>query len=373
MAHILLNAMNLSSGGGLQIVGGLLSRFSEANRFTVISNRQETLARIDVIAGERGNVAYERLLDSASNLRGFLWQMHSLRSYATREGVDLVFNVNMHLPLGGIPQLVYHMNVLRFDRPRRSPFSPGELADRLRDWRARTALARAERNVFESEYLAGIAGRTTGPARGKRVIYIGLEDTAAGLSGSAKTVEPGRIFCVTSPAPHKDNRVLIAMLSQLVRARPEVPWSLTIAGGREGEASFPELVESARQHEVADRITWLGYVDHSTLARHGSAALCLVSASRVESFCMVALEAMSWGCPAIVTSASAMPESVGDAGILVEPGDAAGFARAVIALYDDPDLRARHVADGFDLARKRTWSEAAKAFEAEFAAMTAAP
>jgi glycosyltransferase involved in cell wall biosynthesis len=78
---------------------------------------------------------------------------------------------------------------------------------------------------------------------------------------------------------------------------------------------------------------------------------------------------MSWGCPAIVANATAMPESVADAGLLAEPGNAEEFAAHVMDLYDHPDQRAVLVQRGFKLARARSWTQAARAFEAEFAAI----
>ena len=76
---------------------------------------------------------------------------------------------------------------------------------------------------------------------------------------------------------------------------------------------------------------------------------------------MPVLEAMACGVPVISTSGGALPEVVGDAGILVPPADAAALREAIDALLNDPERRRRIGEAG--LARVRnslTWRHAAQ-------------
>ncbi len=58
--------------------------------------------------------------------------------------------------------------------------------------------------------------------------------------------------------------------------------------------------------------------------------------STAEGFGLVPLEAMACGAPVVASNASALPETTGGGALLLEPGDVAGWARAVRALLDDP-------------------------------------
>jgi len=58
-----------------------------------------------------------------------------------------------------------------------------------------------------------------------------------------------------------------------------------------------------------------------------------------EGFGLPAGEAMSCGLPVVSTNGGALPEVVGDAGIIVPVKDSDAIAREVKKLLDDPDLR----------------------------------
>lgn len=63
--------------------------------------------------------------------------------------------------------------------------------------------------------------------------------------------------------------------------------------------------------------------------------------ARAESYGLAVLEAVSAGLPVVATRTGQIAELVGDAGLLVEPGDAAEFIRALRRLIADPHLRHR--------------------------------
>ncbi|MBN2438788.1 MAG: glycosyltransferase, partial [Deltaproteobacteria bacterium] len=95
-------------------------------------------------------------------------------------------------------------------------------------------------------------------------------------------------------------------------------------------------------------------------ARYYAEATMAVIPSLYEGFGMPAGEAMACGVPVISTSGGALPEVVGNAGILVPPGDAAALRDAIADLLNDPERRIRLGEAG--LARVKnalTWRHAA--------------
>jgi glycosyltransferase involved in cell wall biosynthesis len=107
----------------------------------------------------------------------------------------------------------------------------------------------------------------------------------------------------------------------------------------------------------------LGFVDDEELARLYRGARCLVFPSFYEGFGIPAAEAMASGTPVVTTRASAMAEVVGEAGVLVDPYDAASIAAGI----GEADRRREElVALGLERARLYTWERAAAAAVAAY-------
>ncbi|GAA4760884.1 hypothetical protein GCM10023350_54020 [Nocardioides endophyticus] len=75
--------------------------------------------------------------------------------------------------------------------------------------------------------------------------------------------------------------------------------------------------------------------------------------SRDDPFPLVVLESMLLGVPVVAFGVGGVPDQIGDAGVVVRPGDVAGLADAIRRLVLDPVAR-RELGD---LARRRVLSE----------------
>jgi glycosyltransferase involved in cell wall biosynthesis len=89
-------------------------------------------------------------------------------------------------------------------------------------------------------------------------------------------------------------------------------------------------------------------------------ALLFVLPSFEEGFGLPALEAMSAGIPVIASNRGALPELIGEAGLLVDPEDAEGLAVAISRLAGDAVLRATCAERGLARARQFTWEQTAR-------------
>jgi glycosyltransferase involved in cell wall biosynthesis len=70
---------------------------------------------------------------------------------------------------------------------------------------------------------------------------------------------------------------------------------------------------------------------------------------------------MALGVPVVASSRGALPEVVGDAGVLVSPDDARGLAAAIESLLTDGERCARLQSAGLARAATFTWDAAARA------------
>jgi glycosyltransferase involved in cell wall biosynthesis len=78
--------------------------------------------------------------------------------------------------------------------------------------------------------------------------------------------------------------------------------------------------------------------------------------SRYEGFSLPAVEHMASATPLVASRAGALPEVVGDAAVLVKPGDVEELATALRALHDSPQERARIGEAGYQRVQERfTW------------------
>lgn len=135
-------------------------------------------------------------------------------------------------------------------------------------------------------------------------------------------------------------------------------------GGRVPEQAselFPDINGAILETGVASDVAFLGRVSTEDNAALMAGCAAFLAPSRYEGFGLGPLEAMQSGAPVIASSATSLPEVVGDAGILVDPDDLTGWAdalRRVLTSRDTADdLRRR----GRARAQEFRWERTAQA------------
>ena len=88
-------------------------------------------------------------------------------------------------------------------------------------------------------------------------------------------------------------------------------------------------------------------------------AVALTLPSRFEGFGFPAVEAMACGTAVIASTAGALPEVVGTAGILLSPDDAGAWSQAMLELATDGALQRRLIVAGADRSAEFSWKAAA--------------
>ena len=159
------------------------------------------------------------------------------------------------------------------------------------------------------------------------------------------------------------------MLADVLKRLDTSDWRLFICG--EGPLEG-ELRARLRELGVEDRAELLGYVPiHGGLMDRYRAAEAFLHISWTEGMPQVLLEAFASGTPVVATAVGGVPETAGEAALLIPPGDPDAAARALERLAADPELRRRLVAAGIERVRGRTL-EAQSARVARFLADTSA-
>ena len=113
-------------------------------------------------------------------------------------------------------------------------------------------------------------------------------------------------------------------------------------------------------HDIGDgKIIRAGYLDDEDLPILYSGAEWFVYTSAYEGFGLPPLEAMSCGCPVIVSNNSSLPEVVGDAGILVDWKSDEQHMAAFEKYYFDKDFREEMKLKAMQRAQLFSWKKCA--------------
>lgn len=162
------------------------------------------------------------------------------------------------------------------------------------------------------------------------------------------------VLFVGTLEPRKNVVGLVEAYAQLPSDRP--PLMLVGAKGW----LYDEIYRRIEALNLSDEIHFVGYVPPDDLPWWYNAAELFVYPSLYEGFGLPPLEAMACGTPVITSTVSSLPEVVGSAGMLVDPGDSQMLAEAMQRVLTDAGARARMRVAGIDQAQGFSWDHAAQ-------------
>lgn len=131
-----------------------------------------------------------------------------------------------------------------------------------------------------------------------------------------------------------------------------------IVGSPKKNGGIKELIKDL---DIGKFITFTGRIDNDEFVRQYAKASLAVVPSVYEGFGLPAGEAMACGLPVISTTGGALPEVVGDAGILVPPADSQALANAITVLLNNPEYAEKIGREGYERIHNLfTWKRAAE-------------
>jgi glycosyltransferase involved in cell wall biosynthesis len=169
-------------------------------------------------------------------------------------------------------------------------------------------------------------------------------------------------FWVGTFAHHK-NLITLVRAFDLFKQRTGSNYRLVLAGavGDTISSSLDEIKNAIKLQGLESEVVFLGRVDDKQLESLYENAASVVFPSLYEGFGLPVVEAMSLGCPVIVSSSGSLPEIAGDAAHVIENAtDPTAFAAAMEKIVSDRNYREGLVAKGYDRSRQFSFARMAQ-------------
>ncbi len=162
------------------------------------------------------------------------------------------------------------------------------------------------------------------------------------------------VLFVGTLEPRKNVARLIEAYARLPKERPP----LMLVGGKGW--LYDDIFARVEALDLSDEVCFVGYVPAEDLPCWYNAAELFVYPSLYEGFGLPPLEAMACGTAVITSTASSLPEVVGEAGLLVDPAEPAALATAMEQVLSDRELRETMRAAGRVRAQDFSWQKTAR-------------
>lgn len=188
-----------------------------------------------------------------------------------------------------------------------------------------------------------------------RVVHNGINNEFFYPKQNGPRPENSLIVTNSADTPLKGLNFLLEAVAEI---RKKQPIKLTVIGQPKKDGIIENLVAKLG---VRDIVHFTGRIENEEFADYYAQSTIAVVPSLYEGFGIPAAEAMASGVPLISTSGGALPEVVGDAGMIVPPADAKALAGAITYLLNAPDERKKYAQAGLHRVNSVfSWKKAAE-------------
>ena len=171
------------------------------------------------------------------------------------------------------------------------------------------------------------------------VIHYGIEpERFAGCNTSGwENGQPNRRAVIGSIGRLEPGKNFECLIHAMKSVRTQLPNASLLIAGHDPEGYGQKLETLIAELELTQHVRLIGFQKDVSSFLHGVDIFAF--ASRTEGFGQVVIEAMASGTPVVVSRIAPLTEIVkeGENGLLVDPDDPPGFARAIIWLLNHPE------------------------------------
>jgi glycosyltransferase involved in cell wall biosynthesis len=143
---------------------------------------------------------------------------------------------------------------------------------------------------------------------------------------------------------HK-NHINLLRAIRLIKDKYKQNIPLILVGAKEN--NFENVMEEIRNLDLSQQVKYLGYVPDEDMPYLYRLAAALVIPTLFESVSIPIWEAFYLGCPVVASNVCALPEQVGDAGLMFNPYDIEEMAKKIYHVWIDENLRKELTRKGY--------------------------
>jgi glycosyltransferase involved in cell wall biosynthesis len=170
------------------------------------------------------------------------------------------------------------------------------------------------------------------------VVYNGIDTDIFSPSPKVQRFDNRLLVVISRDTPVKGLRYMLEALA-ILRQKHDLEL-IVVAKGTDNRTT-QRLISTLG---IRDYVKFIDEIDTPELVNQYRLASIVAIPSVYEGFGLPAAEAMACGAPTVSTTAGALPEVVGDAGILVPPADVKALVDAISALVVSPNKR-KHLSE----------------------------
>ena len=354
LLRVVINGAHAKSGGGVTYLRRMLPELARDKGIDV-----------RLILHENQRAVFEPVPDGVQIVtfdydpgfwRTLIWEQFSLPGIARRMGADVLFSPANFGPVFARNHVILLRNatsVIRLTR-RIAPLIYWLMLSVM----TAVSLITARRAIAVSDYAARILTFGLGALRRKKVsvVYHGTVPAPAPRGDCEPAANS--LLAVSDIYIQKNYHTLVRAFAIVRQRHPDLV--LTIVG-REIDSKYAESVRAlVRDLGVGDAVRFTGHVETAELSALYRECRVFVFPSTVETFGNPLLEAMAAGVPIATSNTAAMPEVIGDCGLLFDPDNADDMAARIGELLDDPELGRTLGARAAERSGLFTWQETAR-------------